>query len=546
MQLLIVDDHPDQVDSMAQMIPWFKYGIEAVYKAYSAYEALDYINSQSINIMITDIRMPGMNGLELIQCVRSISEKIKCVVLSGFNDFEYAKQAIQYKTVGYLMKPVDTQELISLIEQIHRELQNEWNVNEVYQNALYALRENIPFLRAQVLMDLLQGRHISSSVLCKKMKMLELAITCDDYVCMMVIRPDEEMTNEEGDNLSLIEYAITNMTEEVFRETFNLWHCKDANGYLVFLVSVNSRQLDKSAEDQTKVTYRRQLEDYVEELQKKTRIYLKRKVSVVIVNQWSRVSEQIAPMYQTAITGIRKHIGSEKEWFVMVSSDAEIGQTSSLQSLYEPPLLLHLLESGRWEMAEDRLGLIFVELKAMWRESPEYLSEVFFFITGAFMRISHKNGRQLQAMIGDYGKKLQQNRPFYSFDQLRDWVFHVFRLIQKHLQKDPNESEMTVVERIQTYIEQHMDGDASLQAIACHVGLHPAYLSKVYKMETGTGISDYVMKVKMEKAVELLRSKNEKIYNIASQLGYHTPHYFIKVFKKYYGVTPQEFKQSQY
>jgi two-component system response regulator YesN len=363
---------------------------------------------------------------------------------------------------------------------------------------------------------------------------------------LMVIRPDEEMTHEEGDNLSLIEYAITNMTEEVFQDYFNLWHCKDANGYLVFLVSVNSRQLDKSAEDQTKETYRRQLEDYVEELQKKTRIYLKRKVSVVIVNQWSRVSEQIAPMYQTAITGIRKHIGSEYEWFVVVSSDAEVGQTSSLQSLYEPPLLLHLLESGRWEMAEDRLGLIFVELKAMWRESPEYLSEVFFFITGAFMRISHKNGRQLQAMIGDYGKKLQQNRPFYSFDQLRDWVFHVFRLIQKHLQKDPNESEMTVVERIQTYIEQHMDGDASLQAIACHVGLHPAYLSKVYKMETGTGISDYVMKVKMEKAVELLRSKNEKIYNIASQLGYHTPHYFIKVFKKYYGVTPQEFKQSQY
>jgi two-component system response regulator YesN len=545
MRLLIVDDHPAQVDSMAQMIPWNSYGIDDVIKAYSAYEALDYIKSEPIHILITDIRMPGMTGLELIQNVRSISEKIKCVVLSGFSDFEYAKQAIQYKTAGYLMKPVDIRELIALIEQIHMELQKEWNVNEVYQNALYALRENIPFLRAQLLMDVLQGRPIPHSVLCKKMKMLELPLTCDDYVCMMVIRPDEVLNSEEEDNLSLIEYAITNMAEEVFRDTFNLWHCKDMNGHLVFLVSVDSRQLEKPAEEQTKETYRRLLESYVEELQKKTRIYLKRKVSVLLVNQWSRVSERLAPMYQTAIAGIRKHIGREKEGFVVVSNDAEAAQTGSLQSLYEPPLLLHLLETGRWDMAEERLELIFAELNARWRESPEYLSEAFFFITGAFMRISHKNGRQLQAMIGDYGKKLQQNRPFYSFDQLRDWVFHVFRLIRKELQKDPNESEVTVVGRIQAYIEQHMDGDASLQAIACHVGLHPAYLSKVYKVETGTGISDYVMKVKMEKAVELLRSKNEKIYNIASQLGYHTPHYFIKVFKKYYGVTPQEFKQSK-
>ncbi|NHN34195.1 response regulator transcription factor [Paenibacillus agricola] len=545
MQLLIVDDHPGQVDSMALTIPWMDYGVEAVYKAYSANEALETIKKQDIDIMITDIRMPGMNGLELIHSVRMISEKIRCVLMSGFSDFEYAKQAIQYKTAGYLMKPVDTAELIALIEQIRNELREEWNVKEVYHNAMYTLRENIPFLRSQLLMELLQGRPIKHSVLCKKMKALELPFECEDYVCMMVIRMDEESAAEDEAQLSLLEYAITNMAEEVFIETFNLWYCKDVNGHLVFLVSLKNEQLYKPLHEQTNEQYRLQLKADVEELQKKTRTYLKRKVSVVLVNRWVPLSEQIVPLYHSAIAGIRKHIGNEQQFVAIVSETAETTRMGSLQTLYEPPLLQHLMETGRWDIAEERLELVFMELSAKWRESPEYLSEAFFFITGTFMRISHKNGKQLQTMIGDYGKKLQQNRPFCSLNQLRDWVFHVFHLLQMELQKEQNDSKMTVIERIQAYIEKHMDGDASLQAIADHVALHPAYLSKVYKVETGMGISEYVMKVKMEKAVELLQNKKEKIYNIARQLGYQTPHYFIRVFKKYYGVTPQEFKLSQ-
>ncbi|MCR8635284.1 response regulator transcription factor [Paenibacillus radicis (ex Xue et al. 2023)] len=545
LQLLIVDDHPDQVESMAQTIPWCNYGIEAVYKAYSAHEALDYIKSRAIDIMITDIRMPEMNGLELIRSVRAISEKIKCVLMSGFSDFEYAKQAIQYKTAGYLMKPVDTQELTTLIEQIHVEFQNEWNVNEVVQNALYTLRENIPFLRAQLLMDLLQGRQLSHSALGKKMKALNLSFAAEDEVCMMVIRLDGDSAANDEENVSLLEYAVTNMAEEVFGEAFTLWHCKDADGQLVFLVRANKPWEQQPHQEPTREAYLKQMELYAEELQKKTRVYLKRKVSVLLMNQWMRLSGPIASMYQAAAAGVRKHLGGDKQFVAVVSGDMEIVQVGALQTLYEPPLLLHLLETGRWELASDRLELIFAELAVKWRESPEYLSEAFFFIAGAFMRISHKNGRPLQNLIGDYGMKLQQNRPFSSLNQLRDWVVHVFELLKGEHQKESLESKMTVVERIQAYIGQHMDGDASLQAIADHVGLHPAYISKVYKVETGCCISDYVMKIKMDKAVELLRNKNEKVYNIASQLGYQTPHYFIKVFKKYYGMTPQEFKLKQ-
>lgn len=159
---------------------------------------------------------------------------------------------------------------------------------------------------------------------------------------MMVIRMDEESAVEDEVKLSLLEYAITNMAEEVFRETFHLWHCKDINGHLVFLVSLNHEQLQKPLHEQTNEQYRLQLAADIGELQKKTRTYLKRKISVLLVNRWVRLSEQVVPLYHCAIAGIRKHIGSEQQFFAVVTDDAETIRIGSLHSLYEPPMLLHL------------------------------------------------------------------------------------------------------------------------------------------------------------------------------------------------------------
>ncbi|TBL75155.1 response regulator [Paenibacillus thalictri] len=615
LRLMIVDDHPGQVESMALTVPWREHGIETVCKAYSGGEALAMFEQEPADILITDIRMPGMSGLELIQQVRALSAKTRCILMSGYSDFEYAKQAIQHKTLGYLMKPVDTSELVGLIDQTVAEMHAERNTEERYSSVMYTLREHIPALRANMLKELLQGKQVPPETLQCKMRKLELDLDCGEQVGMMIVRLDEDMQPQEDEEteISPLEYAVTNMAEELLGIEFKLWYGKDPSGYLVFLAAPARKELpvgsgmsracsgpcvcrsgagDANAPISAAISgfgncepALERLGDCARELQRKVRIYLKRKISMLLIKRWLPLLDPgpqaawakrpssgaaapssapvldaavlssaegdpartltVASAYRQAVHRMRKEMGTEKQIFIVLEDGSETVNVGSLQSLYEPPHLLHMLESGRWEQAERRLESIFTELDAKWRESPEYLSEAFFAIAAAFMHVCHKNGRQLQDLIGRHGAKLQQNRPFYSLNQLRVWTLHVFRTIQDDAAMEQGLSRMPVVERVHGYIERNLDGDTSLQAIADCVGLHPAYLSKLYKLETGVSLSDFVTKARMEKAAQLLRNKHDKVYAVAGKLGYQTPHYFIKVFKKYYGITPQEYKSIQ-
>jgi signal transduction histidine kinase len=117
--MLIVDDHKHLVESLATTIPWEQYGITRVYQAYSGQEALELVTQQPVDILITDIRMPVMSGLELIEAVRGLHHPATdCVLLTGYSDFQYAKRAVELQAVNYLLKPVRDEELLETIQRI--------------------------------------------------------------------------------------------------------------------------------------------------------------------------------------------------------------------------------------------------------------------------------------------------------------------------------------------------------------------------------------------------------------------------------------------
>src|SRR5690606_25185042 len=132
-QLLLVDDEHSIVDSLSLTISWGKVGVTNIFKAYSAYEALDILKKNSIDIVITDIRMPGMSGIELIEEINKNWKHIKCVLLSGFDDFSYAQQAIKFGASDYLLKPVKDEELMNTVKQQVKSLDVESENNTLYQ-----------------------------------------------------------------------------------------------------------------------------------------------------------------------------------------------------------------------------------------------------------------------------------------------------------------------------------------------------------------------------------------------------------------------------
>lgn len=568
-QLLIIDDQSILADDLADMLPWGDIGIDVVHKAYSGREALELMYEHSIDVVVTDIRMPGMSGLELITEIRRNFKHVKCIMLTGYADFEYTKQALQLKSSDYLLKPVEDGELMEAVRRALNELEREWQEISSLQHAMYTLSEQLPKLREYLLLDLISGKQAAVSVsLEAKLKRYEIPFRPGSPCRLMLIRIDSQLASPSegtrdtaspalssghsarlaghgpeipltGDE-ALIQYAVTNMAAELFGDRMLLWSCTDGSGFIVCLSC--PKNLQDAGQDDVEIEWDTWMESQAFQLQHAAKSYLKTAISV-LTSKSGMFPYDVASMYQSSLASFRHFIGREPELFVSLAKEPQRGELQLLGELYRTPTLVSLLEMGQWEAAEKKLEFIFQELEEAWRGSPEHVIETYFGIASSLAALIHRNKKWLADTIGGDFYAAVSSPPINSAAELRSWTERViagYRRSVSHLEKD---SRSTMIRRVQGFIEQNLD-TASLQTISASVYLNPSYLSKIYKLETGEGISEYILRVRMEKAAVLLSQSPDKIYEISVMLGYQKPSYFIQLFKKHFGVTPQEYRNK--
>ncbi|MEF3308624.1 response regulator [Paenibacillus sp. GYB004] len=553
-QLLIVDDEASVVDSLADTLPWQEIGISAVFKAYSGSEALEVLKTNTIDIMMTDIRMPGMDGLELLALVRREWKWVKCILLSGHAEFSYAQEAIRHDAHEYLLKPVGDDEVLAKAGQLVAELRRERDESRAYERVAKAFQEHLPKLRGDLLADLLQGTKLSADKLGHKLESLKIEMATDERFALLLCRLEDRLAELDFYSLSLMEYAVVNMAEELFEDEFRLWSCKDIHGYLVFLVTLRERRGSSPeqseppappmpfAERATEPEESR-LQSIASQLQLGVTRYLKGSVSVLI-SRWGSFPADIQQLYEEILLSMRRQVGQQSGLLIYVSDELERMPVHALQRLNEPPMLVHLLESGDFERTRDKLNGVWEELSLKWADSREHMTEAFFSIYASFSSFAHKNGRQLTDMIGPLLSDVTGLTPIRSLESFHQWMFQSLELLQQCMESETRNDRENAVRKIKHFVEKHLVDDVSLQTIADSMYMHPVHVSRIFKLETGENLSDFVLRLKMEKAAVLLADPSLKNYEVALRLGYQNPNYFIKVFKKYYSVTPQEFRQK--
>lgn len=535
-EVLIVDDMPSQVESIAATIAAGKLGFAHIHKAFSGEEALKISRERRIHIVITDIRMPEMNGVDLIRQLRETDSKIRIIVLSGYADFEYAQSVVPYNTSGYLMKPVNPEQLQSMLGKLLEEIAGEMEQRKQQQRDVYAFRENLPALRNELLKRLIGGERIPYSELERKLFLLNLPFSTEREAGMFIVRLEGRLQEYVNADRDLIEYAVMNMAEEVFKDVFHLWFCRDHNEYLVFVATpiekVHGPDAAGSAVD------RYEFDQRAATLKKKAEALLNSSLSIVLGSNWALFPEGLSDLYRTLVNGIRQIDDGRDGAFLRVIENPGEVVIGTMTSLYRPPLLLHLLDTGNWEGAEKKLNDIFAELKSV-HYPPEYANEAYFAIANAYQYMTHKKGKLLSE-LGGASLGLMPSAP--SLQQLERWAFSIFGSI-RHLCHERGEKQKSgLIEKVHEYVAHNMNADLSLQTLAAHVGLHPAYLSRAYRAETGNNLSDYILRCRMELATYLLRNGEKKIYEIAQTVGYQAVPHFIKLFKAYSNMTPQEYR----
>jgi len=166
-------------------------------------------------------------------------------------------------------------------------------------------------------------------------------------------------------------------------------------------------------------------------------------------------------------------------------------------------------------------------------------------VTNAFMYIAHKQGHLVHEIDHAGFDLLLAHQLIQSPDKLRRWATEMLAKLQDELSDHEGvQSRRHVIKQVQEMVTRDAGQDLSVKMIADKVYLHPVYLSKIYKAETGEGLGDYMIRMRMERALYLLKNTNKKIYEITSELGYQNPQYFSKMFKKHYGMTPNEYRDQ--
>lgn len=544
-ELLLVDDESYVTESIAQTIRWNEMGVSQVYQASSAAEALQLLEEQSIDIVVTDIRMPEMDGLQLIETITARWADTRCILLTGHSDFRYAKKAIQLQAFDYILKPVDDDELIASVSNAIESLQDEWEQVERYQQLLYDRKSDLTVLRANLMYDLLLGRTLSPKIIRDKCKQYEIPLQSEEPAMMMLIPLAKTFAEMDHHSISLMEYAIGNIAEEVFSDDFHIWHCKAPHDCLIMMVAqkdslrpnINHLGIDVEKERREKLT------ELVQTLQRSVSNYLKGDISIVLT-EWFEFPIGISTAYRKGLSAIfmAEARGSQRLLFLEDLSDSKDSVNKSIEMLYKPPTLIHLLESKQWEAAQDKIDSVFQDMEQVCF-MREHLYEVFLSVTNAFLYIAHKHGVFMHQIDHSGFDLFIDQRIIHSLDTLRSWSTEMMGKLKKELYTNDEYTNSYIIKQVHELVANDMGQDTSVKMIADKVFLHPVYLSKIYKAETGESLSDYMIRKRMERALYLLKNSNMKIYEITSELGYQNPQYFSKMFKKHYGVTPHEYRE---
>ncbi|MEF2244786.1 response regulator [Paenibacillus sp. IITD108] len=551
-RLLIVDDEQPIADGLAEIVAsWNIPHLESVSKVYNADEAIKLMRNTSINILLTDIQMPGMNGLELIRHVADTQEGVKCILLSGYSEFEYARQAIQLHAIEYLLKPVKMNALKEVLKRTAAQWHEEQADSISRQKTVSTLKEHLPTIRERFLFDILYGIRFSKEQYETKLEELELPFGFGSSARLMLIRMEEQFSRYNPHDLGLMEYALYNIVSEVLEWRFHLWHTKDDYGYHVYVLSPYQKRVLEAygqrstlAAEQSGKSCKQTLEELGETIRQHVQQFLKGDVSI-LCSQSALFPQELSSMYETTSAALLQTVGSEKRaGYVQAGNNNGSGGIQTLSMLHEPPSLIHLMQHGNWSGAKEKLLHIFDELDSKWGDSQEHLLEAYHSIYQAYLFIAHKNGRLLAELCGSSLIKTFHANRFLSVQQLKEWSMHTLEQLTDHFAVEETDNKSAIIRKAQSFIQQNLSVDISLQRIAEHVYLHPSSLSKIYRMETGQSITEYIFQVRMNSAEQLLQQTRGKVQDIAVACGYQSTPYFIKVFREYSGMTPQEYRNT--
>lgn len=525
--MLLADDEEEIRAGIGRKTDWEGLGFQLVGEAENGAEALELAEQLRPDVVLTDIQMPFMDGLELCRRLHGLLPAAKMVVFSGFDDFEYARQAVAMNVSEYILKPVDPKQLRRVLQQLRDELDRQRAERRDMETLRRRYEESLPVLRELFFTRLLDGG-LSSEQLWDRAARFELELPRGPWAAAL-IRVDGPYLDGEGARDELLLLSVRAFFQERFHLPEHTVHLLLYNDAVALLASLPGQG---------------DVYPLIGELERMCALggsILGLTLTIGVGRCCSRPERlYLAAEEARSALDYRVLTGSGR---VIYLADLEPGGRVRLSfDDSDERALSAAVKLGSQQQISDLIGSYMARVG----EAGLALSQcqLFFLeLTTCLIKLSRAGGVEPEMVFGRGFTGAVQLTDFRSPEELGDWCVARCLTLRGLLGAQRSDSARGLVEKARTFIQQHFShSDLSVDALCAHLHLSPAYFSTLFKRETGMSFTAYVTKVRMEEAARLLRQTEDKTYLIAERIGYSDPNYFSYVFKRQFGTTPSKYR----
>ncbi|MCR4904362.1 MAG: response regulator [Butyrivibrio sp.] len=522
--VMLVDDEEDVISAIRKKIKWEELGFEVVGYAHNGVEALELAEKTHPDVVMTDIKMPYMGGLELCENLKGLYPTIKIIIFSGFDEFEYAKEAIRLEAEEYILKPIDSDKLSEVFRRIKESLDQEIEAKRDIQKFQNYYMESLPILQRGFYGSLIEGRLPEYAI---ESQMKELRIRLDGPLYVAAIIHTSTKTPFENVSPVMMAVSVKRLAEEKIGSE---WDTRFFGYHETTVVIANL-----NADDITKFT------DECDRFCRTANRVLETVVTIGIGKAVDRLSD-IKTSYEGAFDAIscRDLYGNGSAINI-----TEISPVESITSISEEEDLLYKVHRevkfGTAQSVKDMADK-YMTLTLSRRNTEEEYNIFVMDIISCIYKFAGKNQIDAWEILGDMGETYAKVRKMENW-QFREWFINMCLDLQNAIRSDRTEASKKYTLSAISYVEQNYgDPKLSLDKICNSLGVSEAYFSTVFKKETGKSFINYLTDFRMEKALELLTKTEDKTYAVAEKVGYLDANYFSYIFKKQYGTTPAKYR----
>lgn len=510
MKIMIVEDEKNIREGLADMIDWEREGFEPPVLFSGAVDALQYLETEAVDIVITDLYMPVLNGIEFIRMLREQNQSCEVIILTGHERFDLAQEAISLGVRGYVLKPVKTDELTQVIREIRTELQEKMKLKDWMAIARHKISEYLPIIQNQFWNDLISGNISDLEEAKTRAEYAEIQMPDMEISCLAIRRRREDASYDRVEEL-----ALRQLIQEILKEKY-LYTLQNRGAEIV-------------------VCKGRVFRADIEILEESIRQNLGMSVGIGV----SSTRRDILSMRGLVAEAVdaAQSIHEEHAISYIYYKDIENKKQSRIDYPYEEERrmlnVIRLQRNPGREAVREFLKKIL---------PPVYSAEESRILQLQFLTALARTANEMGITIIEEFKSAET--AIYKLRKVEENLFQIIeKLVSEREQLSRKYTEIIVQTAKEHMEEAFSDSELSVGKLAEEIGVTPNYLSRIFKDVTGVSCIDFLTKLRLEEAKRLLIGSSMKSYEIAERAGYHNPNYFSALFKKYSGYTPKEYRE---